>query len=137
FPALYSLAFRRLLPEKFLIVGVARTEESDDDFRERMKEAVQQFSRDEFRDDVWDTLTDGMRYIAADFSDHQELDRLATMTLELDEQRGTGGNRVYYLAIPPAAFDVTVREVGTHSRANGWRRLLVEQPFGHDLASAR
>jgi glucose-6-phosphate 1-dehydrogenase len=137
FPALYSLAFRRLLPEKFLIIGVARTEESDEDFRDRMKEAVQQFSRDEFRDDVWDTLTDGMRYIAADFSDHQELERLAGLMEEVDEERGTGGNRVYYLAIPPAAFEVVVHEIGVHSRAKGWRRLIVEKPFGHDLASAR
>ena len=137
FPALYSLAFRRLLPEKFLIVGVARTEESDDEFRDRMKEAVQQFSRDEFRDDVWDALTDGIRYIAADFSNHEELDRLAAMMREVDEERGTGGNRVYYLAVPPAAFEVIVREIGTHSRAKGWTRLIVEKPFGHDLASAR
>jgi glucose-6-phosphate 1-dehydrogenase len=136
-PALYSLAFRRLLPEKFLVVGVARTEESDDDFRERMKEAVQQFSRDEFREDVWDTLADGMRYIAADFSDHEELDRLGAMMREVDEQRGTGGNRLYYLAIPPSAFETVVRELGVHSRATGWRRLIVEKPFGHDLASAR
>jgi glucose-6-phosphate 1-dehydrogenase len=137
FPALYSLAFRRLLPEKFQIVGVARTEESDDEFRDRMKEAVQQFSRDEFRDDVWDALTDGIRYIAADFSNHEELDRLAAMMREADEERGTGGNRVYYLAIPPVAFELVVREIGAHSRAKGWTRLIVEKPFGHDLASAR
>jgi len=137
FPALYSLAFRRLLPEKFSIVGVARSEEGDDEFRERMKEAVQQFSRDEFRDDVWDTLTDGMRYIAADFSDHKELDRLSAMMGEFDKQRGTGGNRVYYLAIPPSAFETVVEEIGHHSRATGWRRLIIEKPFGHDLASAR
>src|SRR5919108_2919723 len=60
FPALYSLAFRRLLPENFAVVGVARTEENDEEFRERMKEAVQQFSRDEFRQDVWDTLAQSM-----------------------------------------------------------------------------
>ena len=137
FPALYSLAFRHLLPEKFLVVGVARTEESDEDFRDRMKEAVQQFSRDEFRDDVWDTLTDGMRYIAADFSDHEQLDRMAAMMREVDEQRGTAGNRVFYLAIPPSAIELIVREIGAHSRAMGWRRLIVEKPFGHDLASAQ
>ena len=52
FPALYSLAYRRLLPEHFAVVGISRSEESDDEFRERMKEAVQQYSRDDFRDDV-------------------------------------------------------------------------------------
>jgi len=69
FPALYSLALRRLLPEHFAVVGVARTEESDDDFRERMKAAVQEFGRDEFRQEVWDWLADGMRYVATDFAD--------------------------------------------------------------------
>ncbi|MFL6029843.1 MAG: glucose-6-phosphate dehydrogenase, partial [Gaiellaceae bacterium] len=137
FPALYSLAFRGLLPERFAIVGVARTDETDDEFRARMKEAVQQYGRDELRDDVWDKLTERMRYVAADFSDHEGLDRLARMFGEIDEELGTGGNRVYYLAIPPSAFESVVRELGTHSRAKGWRRLIVEKPFGHDLASAR
>ncbi|MFL5951266.1 MAG: glucose-6-phosphate dehydrogenase [Gaiellaceae bacterium] len=136
FPALYSLAYRRLLPEKFAVVGIARTEESDDDFRGRMKEAVQQFGRDEFRDDVWETLAEGMRYIAADFSDEQGLDRLVDTVNELDEERQTGGNRVYYLAIPPSAFDTVVRAVGKRRSADGWARLIVEKPFGHDLASA-
>jgi len=73
FPALYSLALRRLLPEKFAVVGVARSEESDDEFRERMKHAVQEFGRDEFKEDVWDWLAEGMRYVATDFSAQSEL----------------------------------------------------------------
>jgi len=137
FPALYSLAFRRLLPEKFAVVGVARTEENDDEFRERMKEAVQSSARDEFRDDVWEALAEGMRYIAADFNDHDALNRLAGTLTEIDEELGTEGNRVYYLAIPPSAFESVVRDLGEHSQATGWRRLIVEKPFGHDLTSAR
>jgi glucose-6-phosphate 1-dehydrogenase len=138
FPALYSLAFRRLLPERFAVVGIARTEEADDAFRERMKEAVRKYSRDELRDDVWETLADGMRYIAADFSDEAGLDRLAETVNELDEERGTAGNRVFYLAIPPNAFETVVRAVGKRrSSRGGWTRLIVEKPFGHDLASAR
>jgi glucose-6-phosphate 1-dehydrogenase len=62
---------------------------------------------------------------------------MAAMMREVDEQRGTAGNRVYYLAIPPSAIEQIVREIGAHSRAMGWRRLIVEKPFGHDLASAR
>src|SRR5262249_42902292 len=136
--------------EKFAVVGVARTEETDDDFRERMKEAVQQFSRDQFRDDVWDTLASGIRYVAADFSDPAGLDRLAETLEELDEERGTEGNRVYYLAIPPSVFEMVVRAVGKRRGdearlsvdrllpgGGGWRRLIVEKPFGHDLTSAR
>jgi glucose-6-phosphate 1-dehydrogenase len=137
FPALYSLAYRRLLPEKFAVVGVARTEETDDEFRERMKEAVQEFGRDEFRDDVWEPLADGMRYLTADFSDAKGLDHLVDVVEELDDERGTKGNRVYYLAIPPSAFETVVDSMGKRRKAEGWRRLIVEKPFGHDLESAR
>ena len=138
FPALYSLAFRRLLPRGFAVVGVARTEETDDDFKERMKEAVQQHGRDEFRDDVWETLADGMRYIATDFADEHGEEELEQTLTELDSQRELQGNRVFYLAIPPSVFPTVVGALGRHrSERKGWTRLVVEKPFGHDLESAR
>ncbi len=136
-PALYALAFRGLLPERFGVVGVARTAESDDEFRERMKQAVQEFARDEFRQDAWDSLAAGMRYVTTDFSQERGFDDLARVLGELDEERGTGGNRVYYLAIPPSAFETVVRGIAEHRDARGWTRLIVEKPFGRDLASAR
>ena len=136
FPALYSLAYRGLLPKSFAVVGVARTEESDDDFRDRMKESVQEFGRDPFRDDVWDALAEGMRYVPMDFDDEEREDRLADALTELDEERGTRGNRVYYLAIPPSAFETVVTAVGKRRSTQGWTRLIIEKPFGHDLASA-
>ncbi len=137
FPALYSLAYRRLLPEHFAVVGISRTEETDDEFRERMKEAVQAHSRDEFRDDVWELLASGMRYVPMDFADEEREDMLAKTLAQLDEERGTQGNRVFYLATPPAAFETVVRAVGKRRSARGWVRLIIEKPFGHDLASAR
>ena len=138
FPALYSLAFRGLLPDRFAIVGVARTAETDEAFKARMKEAVQQFGRDELRDDVWGTLADGMRYIATDFADESGADELAEALSQLDQERGLGGNRVFYLAIPPAVFPTVVDELGRRRGArSGWTRLIVEKPFGHDLQSAR
>jgi glucose-6-phosphate 1-dehydrogenase len=137
FPALYSLAYRRLLPEHFAVVGISRTEETDDEFRERMKEAVQAHSRDEFRDDVWELLASGMRYVPMDFADEEREDMLAKTLTQLDEERGTRGNRVFYLATPPAAFETVVRAVGKRRSAQGWVRLIIEKPFGHDLASAR
>jgi glucose-6-phosphate 1-dehydrogenase len=136
FPALYSLALRGLLPENFGVVGVARTEESDDEFRERMKEAVQQYGRDEFKEDVWQRLAEGMRYIAAEFSDEAAADRVAEALGQIDEQRSTAGNRVYYLAVPPDAFETIVEGLGKRRSAEGWTRLIVEKPFGHDLESA-
>jgi glucose-6-phosphate 1-dehydrogenase len=136
FPALYSLAFRRLLPEKFGIVGVARTAGTEDEFREQMKEAVQQFGRDEVRDDVWEGLAQGMRYVSVPTGGDAEFDDVARTLTELDRERGTSGNRVYYLAIPPSAFETVVEGVGKRRSAEGWTRLVVEKPFGHDLASA-
>ena len=120
------------------MVGVARTEETDDDFKERMKEAVQQHGRDEFRDDVWETLADGMRYIATDFADEHGEEELEQTLTELDSQRELQGNRVFYLAIPPSVFPTVVGALGRHrSERKGWTRLVVEKPFGHDLESAR
>jgi glucose-6-phosphate 1-dehydrogenase len=101
-----------------------------------MKEAVQQFARDEFREDVWDTLAEGMRYVATDFADEGGEDRVVKVLGELDEERGTGGNRVYYLAVPPGVFETIVEAIGKRRSTQGWTRLIVEKPFGHDLASA-
>ncbi|MEN3342980.1 MAG: glucose-6-phosphate 1-dehydrogenase, partial [Actinomycetota bacterium] len=85
----------------------------------------------------WDKLAAGMRYVTTDFSQETGFDRLAEVLAEIDEERGTGGNRVYYLAIPPGAFEPVVRGLGRHRDANGFTRLIVEKPFGHDLTSAR
>ena len=137
FPALYSLALRQMLPERFGIVGVARSQETDDEFRERMKEAVQEFGRDEFRDDVWDWLAEGMRYVSTDFADEGGEDSVVVALNELDQERGTAGNRVYYLAVPPDAIATLIREIGERRSADGWTRVIVEKPFGRDLASAK
>jgi glucose-6-phosphate 1-dehydrogenase len=136
-PALYSLAFRRLLPQRFAIVGVARTEESTHEFRERMKAAVQEFGRDPFRDDVWTPLAEGMGYVPSDFADERGWERLEKTLVQLDTQRGTAGNRVYYFAVPPSAISTIVEEVGKRRSTDGWTRLIIEKPFGRDRASAR
>jgi glucose-6-phosphate 1-dehydrogenase len=136
-PALYSLAYRRLLPERFAIVGAARTQGTDAEFRERMKDAVQRFARDPFRQDVWDELAAGMRYCALDFEDDAGEDELTHVLREVDADRGTLGNRVYYFAVPPSAIETLVREIAERRQQEGWVRLIIEKPFGYDLASAR
>ena len=85
-PALYALAYRRLLPEQFGVVGVARTEETDDAFRERMKEAVQEFARDPFRDDVWDSFAEGLHYVGTDFADEGGEDKVVEVLNDLDKR---------------------------------------------------
>ena len=136
-PALYSLALRRLLPERFGVVGVARSAESNEEFVARMEGAVREFGRDEFHQDVWDSLAGGMRYVSTDFADDEGENLVAASLRELDEERGTEGNRLNYLAVPPDAIATLVQEIGERRGSGSWSRLIVEKPFGRDLASAR
>jgi glucose-6-phosphate 1-dehydrogenase len=136
-PALYALAVRNLLPPSFGVVGVARTPMTDDEFREKMRQAVVDYARDEFRQDVWDELAEGLRYVATDFADEGGDNHVVRCLNELDSHRGTAGNRVYYLAVPPSAIETIVVAMGPRRATGGWTRLIVEKPFGHDLESAR
>jgi glucose-6-phosphate 1-dehydrogenase len=136
-PALYSLAFRRLLPDRFAVLGAARTDGDDESFREAMRKAVERYARDEFRPEVWEELAAGMRYMRLELAEAGAGDRLASALAELDAERGTGGNFLYYFAVPPGAFGPLIRLVDDVPSAGGWKRLIVEKPFGHDLASAR
>jgi glucose-6-phosphate 1-dehydrogenase len=137
FPALYALAVRRLLPERFGVVGVARTEMTLEEFRERMRRAVEEHGRDEFREDVWQELADGLRYVSADLADAEDDAGIVEALNDLDTTRGTAGNRVYYLAVPPSAIEPIIVQLGRLRAAGGWTRLIVEKPFGRDLESAR
>ncbi|MDQ3893304.1 MAG: glucose-6-phosphate dehydrogenase [Actinomycetota bacterium] len=136
FPALYSLAFRRLLPENFAVVGVARTPMSSEEFATSMEDGVREFGRDEFRGDVWKRLVGGVRYVATEFADETGEDHVSAELGDIDAERGTRGNRVYYLAVPPDAIATLVRVLGRRRTDAGWMRLIVEKPFGHDLDSA-
>ncbi len=137
-PAVYSLAVRNLLPERFAIVGVARTEETDAQFRAAMKDAIRAFGRDKLDEKVWKRLAAAMRYVATDFAGDRGEDALVDLLRELDDEHGTAGNRVFYLAVPPNAISVVVDRLG-HRREEwrGWTRLIIEKPFGSDRASAR
>jgi glucose-6-phosphate 1-dehydrogenase len=137
FPALYSLAMRKLLPEQFGIVGIARSEHTTEQFVAEMEAAVREFGRDEFDADVWAGLAAVTRYIATDFADEAGHDQVARCLNELDEHNGTRGNRVYYFAVPPMAMPMLVGQLGEQRTTRGWVRLIVEKPFGRDLASAR
>jgi glucose-6-phosphate 1-dehydrogenase len=138
FPAIYSLAAHNLLPERFALVGVARTEETGEQFRARMKEAVHEFGAEQLDERVWKRLAAAMHYVPADVGQGGGEDTLLALLAKLDQERGTGGNRVFYLAVPPAAFSVLVERLGRRREEwPGWTRLIVEKPFGHDRASAR
>src|SRR5206468_188045 len=109
--ALEALASRRLLPPAFAVVGVARTELSDDDFRSRMRESVKEAGPE------WEALTANFRYVAGDYSHPDTFDQLRTVLDELDRERGTSGNRVYYLATVPSVFASVAQALGDHGLA--------------------
>ena len=137
FPALYALAYRELLPEQFAVLGVARSEMESDQFVASMEQGVREFARDEFKQEPWDFLAERTRYLATEFADEEGENRVADCLGQLDDELGTRGNRVYYLAVPPDAMPKLVEELGQRRTTTGWTRLIVEKPFGHDLESAR
>jgi glucose-6-phosphate 1-dehydrogenase len=156
-PAVYDLANRGLLPPGFSLVGYARRDWADEDFTQLTYEAVKEHARTPFRDTVWQQLSEGVRFVQGDFDDDEAFDRLAQTVRQIDEERGTGGNYAFYLSIPPKFFPVVVQQLkrsglSDPAAASGalwpdpglagsarrpWRRVVIEKPFGHDLASAR
>ncbi|SDC15405.1 glucose-6-phosphate dehydrogenase [Actinokineospora iranica] len=141
-PAIYDLANRGLLPPGFSLVGFARRDWADQDFGQVVYEAVKQHARTPFREAVWDRLAEGFRFVSGTFDDDAAFDHLAETVAELDKLRGTSGNHAFYLSIPPGAFPVVTKQLARSglAKATGpdeWRRVVIEKPFGHDLASAR
>ncbi len=139
-PAVYDLLNRGLLPPGFALVGLARREGTAD-FAAVMQEAVREHCRTPFRENVWAQLADGCRFVAGDFSDDDAFDELANTVAEVDTTRGTGGNHAFYLSIPPKFFPVVCKQLarsGMSEITEGqWRRVVIEKPFGRDLATAR
>jgi glucose-6-phosphate 1-dehydrogenase len=135
-PALYALACRRLLPPAFAVLGVARSDIGVEEFRRQMRDAVREHSRVEFREEPWRVLENAMDYVAAGVDDPELERKVGAALAELEARAGTGGNRVWYLALPPAAAPPLVGSLG-RLRGPGWVRVVLEKPFGHDLASAR
>ncbi|MFV9636261.1 glucose-6-phosphate dehydrogenase [Mycobacterium neumannii] len=140
-PAIYDLANRGLLPPSFSLIGFARRDWADEDFGEVVYEAVKKHARTPFRQEVWDRLAEGFRFVQGTFDDDAAFGRLAETLEKLDAERGTGGNHVFYLSIPPNAFQQVCEQLHKSGLANPqegrWSRVVVEKPFGHDLASAQ
>ena len=140
-PAIYDLANRGLLPPGFSLVGFARRDWADQDFAQIVHDSVRQHARTEFREEVWQQLAEGFRFVPGDFADDAAFAMLRRTIEELDLVRGTGGNHAFYLSIPPRFFGAVVQQLQEHglaeNRDGAWRRVVVEKPFGHDLTSAR
>ena len=140
-PAIYDLANRGLLPPGFALVGFARREWADQDFAQIVHDSVREHARTEFREDVWQQLASGIKFVAGDLNSDASFDELKRVVDELDEKRGTGGNHAFYLSIPPGLFPTVLQQLKrsglADSKEGAWRRVVVEKPFGHDATSAR
>jgi len=140
-PALYNLAADGELPPAVTIVGFARREKSDDEFRHEMEEATRKFSRQNVRDEIWQTFGQSIFYHQSEFADEEGYKRLAQRLDKIDKERGTRGNRLFYFAAAPDQFEVILKHLNTaglnQAREGSWARVIVEKPFGTDLASAR
>jgi glucose-6-phosphate 1-dehydrogenase len=140
-PSLYNLEATGLLPEKFCVVGVARKGTSNDDLRDSLMKGLRQYATRPVDDKVARRLLECVTSIEADPSEPASFDAMRERLEKLETNRATGGNRLFYLATPPTAFAPISRQLGRTGmlkEANGaWRRLVVEKPFGTDLASAK
>ncbi|MCV2457717.1 glucose-6-phosphate dehydrogenase [Streptomyces sp. ICN988] len=140
-PAVYDLANRGLLPPGFSLVGFARRDWEDQDFAQVVHDAVKEHARTPFREEVWQQLSEGMRFIPGDFDDDNAFEQLRKAVEELDASRGTSGNYAFYLSVPPKFFPKVVQQLKKHGLTDApdgsWRRAVIEKPFGHDLDSAR
>jgi len=141
-PAVYDLGNRGLLPPGFVMVGFARRDWGDGEFADMAKKHAKEGARTEWRDAVWQRIADATRFIPGSFDDDASFDTLAATLTELEDTHGIQGNAAFYLSIPPPAFPDVLRQMqrtgmADDAKAGGWRRVVVEKPFGHDLASAR
>src|SRR5438132_1556948 len=140
-PALYNLAVGAHLPAAFGVVGVSKSEYTNDEFRKDMREAVGKFSRTKpIDDDVWADFSGGMRYVAGSFDDPQTFANLKASLEELDKTRATRGNRLYYFATPPSTFPTLLKQLKDAGLINDvldprFTRVVIEKPFGRDLPS--
>ncbi|CAN5186617.1 glucose-6-phosphate dehydrogenase [soil metagenome] len=140
-PAFYDLANRGLLPTNFALIGFARRDWGDGEFIALAEEAAKEHARTAWREDVWDRLASNMRFVPGSFDDDPAFDNLAQTLTDMSDTHGIAGNAAFFLSIPPAMFPVVLHQMertgmADNSRCGGWRRVVVEKPFGHDLASA-
>lgn len=140
-PALYNLALEHPLPAGFSVVGFARRPYNDEIFRQQALDSVNEFSRQKpVNPQVWESFASGIHYLQSNFHEPAGYEKLAALLNQLDQERGTGGNRIFYLSTPPSQYPEIIQNLGAaglNRNRKGWTRIIVEKPFGHDLASAR
>ena len=139
-PALYRLAYERRLPAGFAVVGNSRTEMSDEGFREKMRGAVQRFLSDTpFDENLWRDFAAGLSYLPGNMRDTELYRSLGERLERVNAARQTGGNVLYYLSTSPGFYGEVVEQLAAAglNEGSGWRRVVIEKPFGRDSETSR
>ncbi|MDP9799996.1 glucose-6-phosphate 1-dehydrogenase [Arcanobacterium wilhelmae] len=140
-PAIYDLAHRGLLPPSFTLIGVARPKKGIDDFTKMAEEAIRAGANTGIDERVLAQLMSGFRQVIGDYTSEETFAKLSEELARAETERGTGGNYAFYLAIPPKLFPHVLKELKAagldRHEDSGWRRVMIEKPFGHDLASSK
>ena len=140
-PALYDLATQRRLPMEFAVVGISRTGMTHEDFREKLHDALEEHRSGQVSEDVWESFSKSIFYLPGDSKKPETYEELKDFLGRLDDERGTEGNRIYYLSSSPSLFPTIVEHLGeagmNREERGAYARLVVEKPFGRDLRSAR
>lgn len=140
-PAIYNIAADGDLPAALSVVGFARREKSDAQFRTELEEAARKFSRQGVNDELWKSFAERIFYHRSEFGDLEGYKALAAKLDQLDAERNTRGNRLFYLSVAPSEFPGILEKLAAvglnKARPGSWARVIVEKPFGKDLASAQ
>jgi glucose-6-phosphate 1-dehydrogenase len=139
-PALYRLAYERRIPPGFAVIGNSRTGMSDEDFRIKMREALDAFVEDTPIDErLWADFSQSLFYFAGDLNSAETFTKLGQRLGEIEQARQTEGNVLFYLSTQPSHYEAAINGIGGAKLqdGNGWRRIVIEKPFGHDTETAR
>ena len=139
-PALYNLFLDKYLPAHFAVIGMGHQQMTDDDFRQHLRDGVDQFSRrGKVEDEAWKEFTSHLSFVSADFRDAAAYDALKEQLAAHDQEWGSRAQRIFYQATPPSLVETIVQQIGKANLARDRKgtRIVLEKPFGHDLASAQ
>ena len=139
-PAIYNLAAGSLLPNEFAIIGVSIEPYSNEQYREQLTNEIRQFATRQVSEDCWNWLKQRIYYVSGDFQDPALYAKVKDALARADKEQGTQGNALFYLAVSPQFFPIVVQQLGaagmTRPDGGQWKRVVIEKPFGHDVASA-
>ena len=142
-PAIYELRHQKMLPQRFAVLGMGRSALDDASFRNKMKEGIKQFARKEItQNDKIAEFAENLYFLSADPQQFESFQLLKNRLAALDEKYGTKGNYIYYMSTPPALYGVIADNLNKsgmcgYCGTDGWKRLIVEKPFGYNLETAK